>query len=266
MAGTDVLIIFNAAIVATVKGTDVNSNGTFTGSFAVPPTTPSKGSPYTVTAQQGQGEFVIKTASAFLSVPCPSLTLNPSCGKLRDLIAVHGAGFRQDIVVTLTFTPPAGTPPFATVTPGLDSTFDVSFNVPTNSPGTYTVDAIQSQMQLAARAVFTLPCAKGQIKLLPEVGPPGTVVTVTGTGFPVGAVIKLSWNQGIPLALPSITIPASQGFQLTILIFPHDQLGKRTMNAGPDLSVAGAPLFNIATADFLVVQGTAQPKKFSWRR
>ena len=128
------------------------------------------------------------------------------------------------------------------------------------------MDAIQLRTQVAVRAVFTIPCVKAAIKLLPEVGPPGTVVTVTGTGFPVGAVVKLSWNQGVPLALASIAIGASQAFQVTVLVFPHDELGKRTMSAGPDLSVASAPLFNIATADFLVVQGTAQPRNFSWRR
>lgn len=68
------------------------------------------------------------------------------------------------------------------------------------------------------------------------------------------------------LALASITVGQSQGFQVTLLIFPHDELAMRTMSAVPDLSVPSAPLFNIATADFLVVPGTAQPKKFAWRR
>lgn len=262
---TDILIIFNGTTVATVKVADVKS-GAFTASFVVPAATASKGTAYTVTAQEGQGEFVIATASASLYVPCPSLTLNPTCGRTGDPVAVHGAGFRQDIVVSLTFTPPAGTAPIAQVVPRQDSTFDVSFKVPADPPGTYVVDGLQLRTQVAARATFTIPCVKAAIQLKPTVGPPGTVVTVIGTGFPAGAVVKLSWNQGVPLFLASITIGPSQGFQVTLLIFPHDELGRRTMSAAPDLSVSGAPLFNIATADFLVVQGTAQPRNFTWRR
>jgi hypothetical protein len=98
------------------------------------------------------------------------------------------------------------------------------------------------------------------------VGPPGTVVTVTGTGFPIGAIVKLSWNRGVPFKLASMTIDASQGFQVKLLIFPHDELGKRTLNAGPDLSVSNALIFNIVSADFLVVPGSEQPRDFSWRR
>jgi hypothetical protein len=163
------------------------------------------------------------------------------------------------------FTPPAGSKPIATAIPRGDSTFDVTAAVPNASPGNYVLIAVQVRTQQVPRALFQVPCVKAAIKLVPAVGPPGTVTTVTGTGFPVGAVVKLSWSQGIPIFAASITIGASQGFQVTLLIFPHDELGLRHLNAGPDLSVASAPVFNIATADFLVVPGTAQPRDFSWR-
>jgi hypothetical protein len=180
-----------------------------------------------------------------------------------DQVAVHGAGFRQDIVVSVTFTPPAGSAPIASVVPAADSTFDVVINVPTDPPGQYVVDAVQLRTQVGARAIFTIPCVKAAIKLVPKVGPPGTIVTVTGTGFPIGAIVKLSWSQGIPLRLASITIGPTQGFQIRLLIFPHDELGQRKLNAGPDLTAAGAPLFNIATADFLVVRNVTT-RDFSW--
>jgi len=53
---------------------------------------------------------------------------------------------------------------------------------------------------------------------------------------------------------------------VVLLIYPHDELGMRRLSAGPDLKVTNAPLFNIATADFLVVPGSEQPRDFSWRR
>ena len=262
--GANIAITFDGAQVATVNVSSLAADNSWSTTFTVP-ARPAKGTPYTVTATQQNGEFTA-TANAFFMLPCPAITLNPTCGKTGDTVAVHGVGFRTDIIVSLTFTPPAGTAPVATVVPGADSTFNVTFAVPTDPPGNYVVDAVQLRAQMAARALFTIPCVKAAIKLTPTVGPPGTVVTVTGTGFPIGAVVKLTWNQGVPLALASITIPASQGFKVTLLIFPHDQLGKRRMSAAPDLSVSGAPLFNIATADFLVVEGSAQPRSFSWRR
>ncbi len=260
----DITITFDNTPVVTVKSTDVRADGTFTTSFAVP-SRPFRGSPYVVTASQTVGEFSQITASAQYSIPCLSMTLNPICGSAGDRVAVHGEGFRADVVVSLTFTPPAGSAPIATVVPRGDSTFDVVIVVPKEPPGRYVVGAVQLRTQLAARATFTIPCVKAAIKLVPAVGPPGTVVTVTGTGFPIGSVVKLSWSQGIPVRLASITIGTSQGFQVRLLIFPHDELGRRKLNAGPDLTAPNAPLFNIATANFLVVPGSSQPRDFSWR-
>lgn len=200
----------------------------------------------------------------------PSLALDPTCGSAGDPITVRGAGFAPRFPVTISFTPPAGGKPDASATPGVDGAFAISVAVPQRPAGSYTVVAAQDATQFAAgqllaRAAFTVPCLKAAIVLKPTVGPPGTVVTVTGTGFPNGAAVKLSWSQGIAIAVATIMVGSSQGFQLALLIFPHDQLGARRMSATPDLSVSGAPIFNIATADFLVVPGTEQPRDFSWR-
>lgn len=252
----------------TVQGKSIGSDGTFTTNLTVP-SRPNRGTAYQVQASQPLPTAVAagtRTAQAPFRLPCAALTLNPTCGSVGVPIAVHGEGFQSDVQVEISFTPPAGTKPLATPVPKPDSTFDVTVTVPSDPPGSYVVTAVQLRTQLAARAEFQIPCVKASIVLKPTVGPPGTVTTVTGTGFPVGAVVKLSWSQGIPLSLASITINATQGFQLTLLIFPHDQLGPRKLSAAPDLSVATAPLFNIATADFLVVPGTAQPRDFTWRR
>lgn len=266
LPGIDVTIAFDPKgsppYTVTVPGKSIGPNGTFTMTLTVP-SRPDRGGPYQVTASQNAANIL--TATALFSIPCPALTLNPTCGSVGEPIAVHGVGFSQDVEVQISFTPPAGGKPLATPIPKPDSTFDVTLTVPPDPPGSYVVTAVQLRTQLTARAPFQIPCVKAAIKLLPTVGPPGTVTTVTGTGFPVGAVVKLSWSQGIPLSLASITIGATQGFQLTLLIFPHDQLGLRHLSAAPDLSVTSAPLFNIATADFLVVPGTAQPRDFSWR-
>lgn len=267
-----------------------DGNGSFTTAMIVP-SRPFRGAPYQVVATENTptpsptptpviGQVVGPSPVALLAarlatvtapgvpfyIPCPSLALNPACGSTPEPFQVHGQGFRPDVIVQISFTPPAGAAPLATAVPGGDSTFNVNVNVPTDPPGTYVVTAIQLRTQVTARATFQIPCVKAAITLVPKVGPPGTVVTVTGTGFLVGAAVRLSWSQGIPLKMQSITIGSSQGFKVTVLIFWHDQLGLRHMDAGPDLTVTTAPLFNIATADFLVVPGSEQPRDFSWRR
>jgi hypothetical protein len=271
--GTDVTIRFDPQgsppATVTVPGKSIGPNGTFTASLTVP-SRPDRGTPYLV--QATQTGLAVLTSSASFSIPCPRLTLDPDCGSVRSPIAIHGAGFRQDITVTIAFTPPTQGTPDATAVPASNSDFDVVVRVPDRPPGVYVVVATQAAPAgvvalppLVVRAQFQIPCVKASIVLRPKIGPPGTVTTVVGTGFPVGAVVKLSWSQGIPIRVASITIGATQGFQMTLLIYPHDALGQRTLRAGPDLSVASAPIFNIATADFLVVPGTEQPRDFSWR-
>lgn len=201
----------------------------------------------------------------------PSLALDPTCGSVGDPITVRGAGFQPRLRVPISFEPPAGGKPDASASPGPDGTFAIAVPVPSRPPGNYTVVATQDVNsalavgQLTARAPFLIPCIKAALVLKPTVGPPGTVVMVTGNGFPAGAAVKLVWSDGIKLVAATIIVGASQGFTTEVLIFPHDQLGRRQMSAAPDLTVTTAPIFNIATADFLVVPGTEQPKDFTWR-
>jgi hypothetical protein len=279
IAGTvdwDVTIKFDGATAATVKGSDVKQpGGTFTAELIVPATAAPRGLPHSVTASQTAGEFVTNDASAPFMVPCPSLRLNVTCASVGDAISIHGAGFVEDHNINIAVVPPAGGKPDAVVLANRQSAFDVTIRVPSRTPGNYaviasevftTTGAVVAFGPLIARASLQIPCTKASIKLAPKVGPPGTVVTVTGTGFPVGSVVKLSWSQGIAIKIASITIGPSQGFQVKVLIFPHDELGKRKLSAGPDLSIANPIVFNIATADFLVVLGSRQPRDFSWRR
>ncbi len=269
-AGFDVTITFDPQgtppYSVVVPGKSIGANGAFTASLTVP-SRPDRGLPYQVTAQQTPpAGLVLPPATANFSIPCPSLTLNPSCGGIGDRILVHGAGFHTDLRVLVSLEPPAPAKPNATAVPRIDGTFDVVIPVSSRPPGSYFVVATQPNTPYAARAQFQIPCPKASIVLRPKVGPPGTIITVTGTGFPAGAVVKLTWSQGIQIISVSITVGASQGFQVRLLIYPHDRLGQRRLNAGPDLSAVNAPIFNIATADFLVVPGSEQPRDFTWRR
>jgi Tol biopolymer transport system component len=97
----------------------------------------------------------------------------------------------------------------------------------------------------------------GRITVVPALGPPGIVTVVTGTGFPPGAPITLSWSAGItPQPLAPIVTDAKGGFVAQLLVLPRDRIGTRQVRA--TLVGTAAPVAP-ATARFLVVKGTVAP-------
>jgi hypothetical protein len=93
----------------------------------------------------------------------------------------------------------------------------------------------------------TTQSGSAAIKLVPAVGPPGTVAAVSGSGFPANAIVPLVWQQGIG----AVTAFADgQGaFHVQMLVFPRDELGPRLLQAQG---------FG-ASADFLVVPISVEP-------
>jgi hypothetical protein len=90
-------------------------------------------------------------------------------------------------------------------------------------------------------------------------GPPGTVTTVNGSGFLPNTTLQLRWvlnpndPQGIVIDLGTVVTGADGTFaNAPALVFANDPIGPRTLSAdgGTD---------QVATANFLVVPGTAQP-------
>ena len=84
--------------------------------------------------------------------------------------------------------------------------------------------------------------------IVPAVGPPGSVLTIDGSGFRPGQSVQLSWNVGLETAQATVTSLCT--FRATLLIFPHDQPGPR------DLSASANPL---ARAHFVVVPASGEP-------
>lgn len=86
------------------------------------------------------------------------------------------------------------------------------------------------------------------LTVTPELGPAGFVTSVSGTGFPPGAV-TIMWAPGIGTTT-SIVGPDG-AFTARMLVFPNDRLGPRAIIA----SGGGTTAFDA----FLVVQSTVQP-------
>ena len=123
----------------------------------------------------------------------------------------------------------------------------------------------QASTAAAARATITVPPAANsppagvtptsqpaqsvpQLTTNPTVGPPGTVVTVTGTGFPPNTTVTVLWSISSGSAVATTDGAGNLTTQLFILV--PDVLGPR---------YAMVASFSGATAPFLVVAGAVEP-------
>jgi len=101
------------------------------------------------------------------------------------------------------------------------------------------------------------------LALSPDVGPPGTVTAVAGTGFRPNTDLQLNWADdgggGGPspsLAPIDVTTDANGRFgPVPVLLFRHSDLGPRELRA------RGAQPDDSASASFLVVPGTMEPSR-----
>ena len=97
-----------------------------------------------------------------------------------------------------------------------------------------------------------------RLVLDPEVGPPGTVVVATGSGFPPNADVRLAWSIGITPKLPLVRADAAGRFRVQVLVFHNDRIGPRDLRAAP--VAAGA--FPTVPADMTVTRPSVGPPGF----
>ena len=95
-----------------------------------------------------------------------------------------------------------------------------------------------------------------QVRLEPQVGPPGIVAVAIGEHFPPGSLVTLRWNRGISQPLAPIVVGPDGTFTVGVLVFHNDRLGPRQLAV---TAAPGGPIFSDRTADFLVVASPLQP-------
>jgi len=141
--------------------------------------------------------------------------------------------------------------------PGERCEVQVLFTAP--APGAVTAGARFAIDAPSRRAEVTLRATvrKTTLEIDPEIGPPGTVVVATGTGFPVNAPVDLRWSAGItPVPLTPVFADAEGKFVAQVLVLPRDRTGKRNLVAS--VTLPGAE-FQPPKAAFLVVTGSGTP-------
>jgi hypothetical protein len=185
-------------------------------------------------------------------------------------ITVDGVNFNPYSAVLVTFDAgPGGTPESFERTTDVFGHFNLDIQVRSRSEGVHLVRADDFR-QREADATYQIPCFQPSVALDPPIGPPGFVTNVVGTGFPANAsIVFLNWGApALRSPLPkNIKTDANGSFQFPILVFYHDLLGPRMLQAvvaNPFGDRAGSAIE--ADAPFLVTPGRSQPTDLVLRR
>lgn len=192
-----------------------------------------------------EGDEVFPSATTFFSLP-------------SDFQTAHG--FTQFVVPS---TRPTGTYIVTATTfhnPGGLSLETARTTLPLPCP------AAQATPTPTPTPTPTAPPADSQLACGPAASTPGSMISAIGTGFPKSTAVLLTWKTGINVTPQLTTLSdATGGFQVPVLIFPHDQVGPRVLAATPDPKLSDPP-FKEVDAQCLVGLGPVQPRDFAWRR
>jgi hypothetical protein len=164
------------------------TSGTF-GGFACATTIPAAvvGN-LTVTADDGSGH------RAFASVTVvPRLVALPSSGPVGSNVTLQGTGFAGASAVSVGWT--HGT--VCTATTGSNGTFDCSVIMPPATAGPHAFNGTDAQGDSASAVFSVVSSFSAGLTASPFGGPPGTVVTLQGTGFAAAVTVNVTWTFGL---------------------------------------------------------------------
>jgi outer membrane murein-binding lipoprotein Lpp/uncharacterized protein (DUF2141 family) len=234
----------------------VGPDGTFSGSFYVPPLSKGPGT-YDVTASDG---YV--SAKATFTIPAPRITLNatqlPPGGALR----ITGENFGNssqgyDVAVYLNTT--SVTPVESSV--DKDGRIDVNLTIPTYAgPLVYIVNVTLSDgtslyRQFNATAILTVP--KAYITLSPSSGTPGTTVTINGYWFQVGESVLALFDDRLLTLTPSPVKVKPDGTFTASFVVPSVVSGPHTVGVIAGTTSATAT-FNVVSTDVQVIMSAIE--------
>jgi hypothetical protein len=141
---------------------------------------------------------------------------------------------------------------------GSACTVTVSFSPAREGPRAATLEVADNFTGSPRTARLRGTGSKARLEVSPQVGPPGTVFIATGTGFPPGAQVRLSWSRGMTPKLPVVTADARGRFRIQVLVFHHDAIGTRDLEA----EQVGAVPFPPVAAPVLVSTPSSMPPGF----
>ena len=258
--GQTVTLKMDDTTVSFITTVIVGPDGTFSGSFYVPPLSKGPGT-YNVTASDG---YV--SAKATFTIPAPRITLNatqlPPGGALRITGENFGNSSYYNVTVYLNTT---RVTPVAGVSVGKDGRIDVNLTIPnTAGPLVYIVNVTLSDKtsgqlyrQFNATAILTVP--KAYITLSPSSGTPGTTVTINGYWFQVDAGVSAffdSKSNVLSLTPSSVKVKPDGTFTASFVV-PSVVSGPHTVGVIAGTTSANAT-FNVVSTDVQVIMSAIE--------
>ena len=193
--------------------------------FTVPAGT-SPGS-YPLTAVGATSHITITNTYTLVA---PGSSLQTTSGPTGASVNVSGQGYAPNETVNIlwNYTGPGTGTTLASATAGAAGTINTSFTVPTQASGTYSVAIVGASSNSVTQNSFNI--SNGLATSLPT-APPGSNVTVSGTGYQANEQVNLNWDSSSGPLLATATADAngniSQGITLPTSATPgaHNLVG-----------------------------------------
>ena len=247
---TGIRITFDGSAVT--SGISANSLGNWSGTFTIP--TPTIGL-HAVSAYGSITPYGVVPNVVFTLVN-PSLSISPASGPPGTLVNVTGYGFAAgETSITITFD---GNPVGSVIAANSLGNWSGTFIVPTSTSGAHSVSAYGS-VTLAGfvpSVLFTEP--NRILAINPRSGPPGTVITVTGSGFGTYEMGITMTFDGSPIA--SAVSADAQGNWSGTFTVPASPSGSHSVSAyGSVTPTSSIPGITFVVNPTVVVSPTNRP-------
>jgi outer membrane protein assembly factor BamB len=171
--------------------------------FTVPMGTPPGSYPMTAI-----GSLSHLTITNTFNVVAPGSTLSVTSGPVGVAVNLAGQGYApgENVNVLWNYTGPGTGTNVASVFVGLSGTISAAFTVPVVSTGSYTVAAVGKSSSSVIQNSFNV---SNGLASSPKTTPPGTNVTVSGTGFQANEPVNLYWKSLTSPVLGAATADAN---------------------------------------------------------
>ncbi len=187
----------------------------------LPPTT------ITVPAGTAPGNYVVKTvgrtshisATNTYTVVAPSSSLSLTSGPVGATVNVTGQGYTpgEAVQVLWNYTGHGTGTNVASLTAGYSGTIQGAFSVPAASTGTYSVAAVGNSSNRVTQNSFLL---NNSVAASPSTTPPGTKITLTGSGYQPNKSVQVFLNSSSGAQLATLTADNNGNINHSITIPP----------------------------------------------
>ena len=228
------VVTINGALLTSPNVTypiDFDTLGGWAASIIIP-VTPEivAGGPIQITAVDDQGI----TQTTEVGIKTPTISLDPESGSRGSDLSITGEGFQASNTATATNTQVSITysgTQLDVVSPNFRGEIDATVQVPATAD-TLSSNIVRATMVGSIRFAFAFHTVSGaSINVSPTAGQPGSVVTITGEGFPANIVVSSTRAGNISVSGSTAPVTDNDGKFVSFFYMPLFSPGVQTITA-----------------------------------